>query len=113
MCQWDLTWSGDVPRCEEGKIGSARICDQNDRGPVASWVAAFTCHLFCASSDMSGSRKRGAQSQDSHRQPLHGGLDCAVYLQQRLRTVWKQPADLPQQRHGRSEVEREAAQVCP
>lgn len=19
MCQWDLTWSGDVPRCEEGK----------------------------------------------------------------------------------------------
>lgn len=21
MCQWDLTWSGDVPRCEEGNIG--------------------------------------------------------------------------------------------
>lgn len=19
MCQWDLTWSGDVPRCEEGE----------------------------------------------------------------------------------------------
>lgn len=19
MCQWDLSWSGDVPRCEEGK----------------------------------------------------------------------------------------------
>ena len=19
MCQWDLTWSGDVPKCEEGE----------------------------------------------------------------------------------------------
>lgn len=24
MCQWDLSWSGDVPRCEEGEKKEAR-----------------------------------------------------------------------------------------
>lgn len=24
MCQWDLSWSGDVPRCEEGKRGGSQ-----------------------------------------------------------------------------------------
>lgn len=28
MCQWDLTWSGDVPRCEEGKRKLAGVLEQ-------------------------------------------------------------------------------------
>lgn len=28
MCQWDLTWSGDVPRCEEGKRKLTSVLEQ-------------------------------------------------------------------------------------
>lgn len=114
---WNCCWATVI-----NHHAVAWICEPNDCGPVASWVAAFlskcarvcnTCHLFCASSDVSGSWNCGAQSQDPHRQPLHRGRDGAVHLQQRLRAVWEQPADLLQQGLSRSQVEREAPQVCP
>lgn len=26
MCQWDLSWSGDVPKCEEGERKHIKLC---------------------------------------------------------------------------------------
>lgn len=32
MCQWDLTWSGDVPRCEEGKKKKKKLAGVLEKG---------------------------------------------------------------------------------
>lgn len=29
MCQWDLTWSGDVPSCEKGELGNNKFPQWN------------------------------------------------------------------------------------
>lgn len=52
MCQWDLTWSGDVPRCEEGKK-EAHVREKHCFNWNALWKLGYCdrgviCWLFIA-----------------------------------------------------------------
>lgn len=80
MCQWDLTWSGDVPRCEEGESNRVVshltfLCYQN------SALSHLSLLRDVFSDDMPGPGECRAQSEGGHREPFCCGVDGAVCLQ--------------------------------
>lgn len=46
MCQWDLTWSGDVPRCEEGKKQLAGVLKKKKKKIIARENAVLIEMLY-------------------------------------------------------------------
>lgn len=47
MCQWDLTWSGDVPKCDEGEWKLVLSLQVQDLWVTLCYLAFGVFRLFC------------------------------------------------------------------
>lgn len=54
MCQWDLTWSGDLPSCEKGKWGTSLPGAAEEQGWGHNLNLAFKQHRIAAGEKIHG-----------------------------------------------------------